>query len=1120
MAAHERRARFVGREPEFARLAEALDRAGTGSASIVLLAGPSGMGASRFLDEANARLGAGSAPPIILRGVAHGPADPPYAAVRDALTPALAELGDAELSAVLGPGAGDEVRLFPALEGRLRDLGAVPGPAGIVSPERRQPRILEGLLGVLDRLGRRRTVLLELEDLHAADAATLATMSFISRIARDGRLCLVGTYQPERLTRDHPLNRTLATMAGGARPPATIRLPALGRREVAALMEGLEGHRPSASVVVLIAERSEGNPLVVEELVAARRELPSAALTGALPEIAAARLARRTPECRRLLRLIALAERPLSRSRIADAAAAFEVGATRRPPRSTSGPRRGDGVLDADLAAGLAEAIEQALVVQLPDDTIGFRHELLGHAVAADLLPFQRPRHHAALAVAWQDEPVIAAAHWRAAHQPALARAAAIAAAERAEALVAPDDALAALDLALELSVTPSVARTASMAGRAPAAATTPAAAATTPAPTPPTPAPAGTSAADDAGPSTAELLMRAAEAAIEALRPTRAVAFAEAALGAGEDRTDRTERADRTQLGVLNGRLGQYRLAAGDVDGALVALRRAVDLVPREASPARAMILAWFAQHRMLAGAFREAERAAREAIACAELAGAEAEPHGIHATTTLGVVLGWGDQPEEGVALLGSARDRATALGLFDDRARATANLTTVLDLLGRRQEAVEVAYAGIDEARRAGLQAVYGNFLGGNASDSLFALGRWEEARELSRRALDWSPTGVSYINAIVNLVIVEIESSAGEEAGRLLGRILVELESGRDVQFAVPAYLATASLALWSGDLADAVRAGERGWERVRGTEDWALMARMAATALEVDAAVVAEALERRRIADVAAARERSGRILAEAEHAVAASGVPGSLGSRREAEANLATARAYRRRLEGRDDAETWAEVADSWAALDDRYRVARARWRQAESLLALAGAGAPGSEGARSDTRAVRADAREPLLDAVSIALDLGARPLLRELSELARRALITLPATVEEMLASGPPRTMVEVGPGRPVEEPLPSAGLTASLAAQAAPSRNGDTFGLSHREKEVLALIAQGRTNREIGDRLFISQKTVGVHVGNILAKLGVSGRVEAAAVAIRLGLTERREVAGTRR
>ena len=68
-------------------------------------------------------------------------------------------------------------------------------------------------------------------------------------------------------------------------------------------------------------------------------------------------------------------------------------------------------------------------------------------------------------------------------------------------------------------------------------------------------------------------------------------------------------------------------------------------------------------------------------------------------------------------------------------------------------------------------------------------------------------------------------------------------------------------------------------------------------------------------------------------------------------------------------------------------------------------------------------------------------------------------------------------------------------------------------EAFGLSPREKEVLLLIAEGRTNREIGERLFISQKTVGVHVGNILSKLGVSGRVEAAAVAIRLGLTDRR-------
>jgi DNA-binding CsgD family transcriptional regulator len=85
----------------------------------------------------------------------------------------------------------------------------------------------------------------------------------------------------------------------------------------------------------------------------------------------------------------------------------------------------------------------------------------------------------------------------------------------------------------------------------------------------------------------------------------------------------------------------------------------------------------------------------------------------------------------------------------------------------------------------------------------------------------------------------------------------------------------------------------------------------------------------------------------------------------------------------------------------------------------------------------------------------------------------------------------------------------PVADAANAIPVPPGPSPRPGGDTFGLSRRELEVLGLIAQGRTNREIGDRLFISQKTVGVHVGNILAKLGVSGRVEAAAVAIRLGL-----------
>ena len=62
---------------------------------------------------------------------------------------------------------------------------------------------------------------------------------------------------------------------------------------------------------------------------------------------------------------------------------------------------------------------------------------------------------------------------------------------------------------------------------------------------------------------------------------------------------------------------------------------------------------------------------------------------------------------------------------------------------------------------------------------------------------------------------------------------------------------------------------------------------------------------------------------------------------------------------------------------------------------------------------------------------------------------------------------------------------------------------------FGLTPRERQVLVLVAEGRTNREIGDSLFMAEKTASVHVSRILAKLDVRSRTEAAAVAHRLGL-----------
>jgi DNA-binding NarL/FixJ family response regulator len=123
---------------------------------------------------------------------------------------------------------------------------------------------------------------------------------------------------------------------------------------------------------------------------------------------------------------------------------------------------------------------------------------------------------------------------------------------------------------------------------------------------------------------------------------------------------------------------------------------------------------------------------------------------------------------------------------------------------------------------------------------------------------------------------------------------------------------------------------------------------------------------------------------------------------------------------------------------------------------------------------ADGDRDAAAAAARE----SAGIAVRLGAEPVLAEVRALARRARLPIDD---------------EPAPPQPAEEPADQ------LAG----------FGLTDREREVLRLLAAGRSNPEIARELFISPKTASVHVSNILAKLGVSGRVEAAAVAHRLGI-----------
>ena len=169
----------------------------------------------------------------------------------------------------------------------------------------------------------------------------------------------------------------------------------------------------------------------------------------------------------------------------------------------------------------------------------------------------------------------------------------------------------------------------------------------------------------------------------------------------------------------------------------------------------------------------------------------------------------------------------------------------------------------------------------------------------------------------------------------------------------------------------------------------------------------------------------------------------------------------ATGLAERTRQQGPPDPAAWAAAVAAWERLGQPYRIAYACFRQAEALLATTGD---------------RDSAAQVLARAAEITGRLSARPLDNEIQALARRGRFDLT----------PP----------------------AAVPAAAAPTP-AEQLGLTPREAEVLALVAAGRSNRQIAQALFISPKTVGVHVSNILAKLGVAGRVEAAAVAHRLGL-----------
>ena len=561
----------------------------------------------------------------------------------------------------------------------------------------------------------------------------------------------------------------------------------------------------------------------------------------------------------------------------------------------------------------------------------------------------------------------------------------------------------------------------------------------------------------DTAGIDRIELLRRTASAGQLSGEFMQAAALLREAIGLLE------EGGDRIRSGVFHERLGRALWTSGKLDDALAAYRTAVELVPEEPPTGdRARVLAGYAQVLMLGGRYSEALPIAQEANQIARQVG-ERQLEG-HSATTLGISLVYAkpDGEERGISTIREGMLIAEEVHDVDDIGRGYACLSSALDVVGRAEEGMQVALDGSERMREMGLSMTYGAFMEMNAADGLITLGRWDEALRLAEAS---EPISRGNGRIFANIQLARIYTGRGniEASRRAIDHAAAKLARPTEAQFSGPLAGTRIQLELLLGNIAAARAEVEEVLPVLERTEDRTTLSWFLARALRVEA----EAAERARAArddDGVAEAERRGSDL----HARLSSIEPGDVprGYRANIDLGKQFGAAEVSRIAGRSDPDAWSSAAAGAAARPLVFDAAYAQFRHAEAILA--------ARGSREEATAILARARET-------AVALEARPLLDDIDNLAARARLSLGAVAE---------TAEPVGGG--ADDPAAPYDLTA-------------------RELEVLRLVVAGRTNRQIGEELFISESTAGVHVSRILAKFGVAGRVEAATIAARLGIAD---------
>jgi DNA-binding CsgD family transcriptional regulator len=508
---------------------------------------------------------------------------------------------------------------------------------------------------------------------------------------------------------------------------------------------------------------------------------------------------------------------------------------------------------------------------------------------------------------------------------------------------------------------------------------------------------------------------------------------------------------ADRRLLCRVQERLSYFLDDLGEDAAAAAAGQAAVDALPAEPpSWEHARALATHAQ-ALLNFLDNDAVRVrAEQARKAAQAAGApwvEAD-----ALVTLGLISERTGNITDAIAMFSTAHRQAAEARVLGVELRATYQLARVLLEQGDIASAGRRAFEGTERANGAGLGlAQYGADLQYLHYLAHFADGAWDHAQQIADGfAVRVATPAEARLSAMALFVAVGRGLPTVEE--RLVWLRPMFARDGF-VEYITRGLLA--ERAHWRGDIEAAIN---ETWATIRAIEEIdegyhsPQLIRVSAVGLGAlsDKAIAARAAgDAARVSEVL---EEADGLLAIAREGAAHPAMPGfALGV--DGRGWLARGEAEWRRANGDNDPAVWQAVVDAFGE-GFVYETARARWRLAEALAES------GDRDSASQAWAL----------ASKVAEDLRAAPLQAALADLGRRARI---------------------------------GGTARGSGAR------GPLAGLTDREREVLRLLATGTSNKEIGVELFISPKTVSVHVSNILAKLGAASRTEAAAIAHREGV-----------